>query len=36
MNRYFFMLGLLLACTVCGTVGGAISGAGSDVQKAGG
>ena len=25
MNRYLFMLSLLLACTACGTVGGAIS-----------
>ena len=35
MNRFLFMLSLLLACTACGTVGGAISGAGSDIQKAG-
>ncbi|MEK0434637.1 MAG: hypothetical protein RL369_686 [Pseudomonadota bacterium] len=35
MNKFISIFALFLACAGCGTVGGAISGAGSDIQKAG-
>jgi predicted small secreted protein len=35
MKKILAIFMLLLTCSACGTVGGAISGAGSDIQKAG-
>lgn len=35
MKQLYAILILLFSCTACGTIGGAISGAGTDIQKAG-
>ncbi|MFM8465559.1 MAG: hypothetical protein ACKOA0_15965 [Burkholderiaceae bacterium] len=35
MKKILAIFILVSACAACGTVGGAISGAGSDIQKAG-
>jgi predicted small secreted protein len=35
MKKFCTVLIMLFSCTACGTIGGAISGAGTDMQKAG-
>jgi len=35
MKKICTVLIMLFSCTACGTIGGAISGAGTDMQKAG-
>lgn len=35
MTQLLIIFAMLFSCTACGTVGGAISGAGADLQKAG-
>jgi hypothetical protein len=35
MKKFFSILIMLFSCAACGTIGGAISGAGTDMQKAG-
>jgi len=35
MKQLLIIFAIHFSCTACGTIGGAISGAGTDIQKAG-